>query len=139
MVRSSSHVLCINEYPLTDMDICKGNAALVLNPTNNSVLFTLNDPIDSSNASHVLQIARGRIWPIFVVEQILSGFELVGGTGNMACPQAFNLTSAGIQITNTSSSSTSKQTGTANIAAVGGNRESVVVCWLVMLVMFLFG
>src|SRR5580700_187058 len=115
------------------------------------VLFTHYDPIDSSNASEIFNIARRRIWPVFVVEQVLSGLNLAGGTGNMACPQALNLTGAGSAITSTFSSSgaasgtgtssgaTTTGTGTANSSAGRRGIEGVVACGLVMLViLFMF-
>jgi len=129
------------------MRICKVLLTLVLDPTNNTVLFNDYDPIDSSNASEVFNIARRRIWPVFVIEQVVSGLNVVGGTGNMACPQALNLTGAGSAITSTSSSSsaaggtstssgaTTTGTGTANSGAGRVKRiEGVVVYGLVMLV-----
>jgi hypothetical protein len=137
------------------MRIYQGDVALVLNPTNNMVLFTHYDPIDSSNASEVFNIARRRIWPVFVIEQVLSGLSLTGGTGNIACPQALNLTNVGSAITSTFSSNgvgggtgtssgvtttrTGTETGTANSSAWRGSMEGVVVCGLVMLVMLFIG
>jgi hypothetical protein len=136
-----------DESCLANMRICKVGFSVLLNPTNNTNLFNSYDPIDSSNASEVFNIARRRIWPVFVIEQVFSGLNLGNGTGNMVCPQALNLTGVGSVITSTSSSNgaaggtgtsssaTTTGTGTANSGA-GRVRsvEGVVVCGLVMLV-----
>jgi len=79
-----------------------------------------------------------------VVEQVLSGLNQVGATGNMACPQALNLTGAGSAITaggtGTSSSMTATGTGTGTANSSAGrvrSIEGVVMCGLVMLIILL--
>jgi hypothetical protein len=86
-------------------------AALALSPTNDTVLWSSYDPTDSSNASAVFETARRRVWPVFVIEQTQDGYNLIGGAGNMACPQAINLTGIG---------SPSASSATTSSSAVGG-------------------
>ena len=68
---------------------------LALNPTNDTVLWSSYDPTNSSNASAVFETARRKVWPVFVIEEVYDGDNTTGGTGNMVCPQALNLTGAG--------------------------------------------
>ena len=88
-------------------------AALALNPTNDTVLWSSYDPTNSSNASAVFETARRRVWPVFVIEQVYDGDNTVGGTGNMVCPQALNLTGAGSAI------ASSTITGSSAVGGMG--------------------
>jgi hypothetical protein len=89
---------------------------------NDTVLWSSYDPTNSSNASAVFETARRRVWPVFVIEQIYNGVNTVGGTGNIACPQALNLTGAGSvsASSTTASSSMAGGTGTSTGAATTG-------------------
>jgi hypothetical protein len=94
------------------------------------VLLSAYDPTDSSNASEVLDIARRRIWPVFVIEQVSSGDNAVGGTGSMACPQALNLTgAAGTSTSSAASGSASGSSGAERLRVT----EGVLMVGVVML------
>jgi hypothetical protein len=116
------------ESCLANMRICEVDFTVVFNPMNNMDLFYNYDPIDSSNASEVFNIARKRIWPVFVVEQVVSGphgLNLTGATGNMACPQALNLTGVGSTITSaTGSNSAASGTSTSSGATTTGTETA---------------
>jgi hypothetical protein len=92
----------------------------LLNPKNDTAQISHIDPADSANISTVFSIAMHRIYPVFILEEHITG-NLTSSTGNIGCVQALNLTNveAGGVNSGSSTTSTSIVTGTVSSTEAG--------------------